>query len=299
MPMKIKAIVPWMGTKRGMAPLIAAQLGPHRAYWEPFAGSMAVLLAKPVVSQETANDLHGDLILLALVLQHDRWGPWLYRQLRRTLPSEEMHHVSRAQVQDPPVWSPLRIDPFRLEEKDARRAFWFFINSWLGRNGVIGTKENNNHFCVRFTTNGGIQGTRFASAVDSIPAWRRRLREVTILRRDGFELLERIEDQPGTAIYCDPPYLEKGATYIHDFTAADHDRLAACLARFERARVVLSYYDHPRLAELYPAGRWERIDCSRAKSLSVQGQRGSKSERAPEVLLVNGPVAGDADLFGD
>jgi hypothetical protein len=61
-----------------------------------------------------------------------------------------------------------------IEEEDARRAYWFFITSWLGRNGVIGTKSGNNHFCTRYTANGGIQGVRFVSAVDSIPAWRPR-----------------------------------------------------------------------------------------------------------------------------
>lgn len=32
----------------------------------------------------------------------------------------------------------------------------------------------------------------------------------------------------------------------------DHARLAKELLRFKRARVVVSYYDDPRLAELYP-----------------------------------------------
>jgi DNA adenine methylase len=156
----------------------------------------------------------------------------------------------------------------------------------MGRNGTIGSKENNNNFSVRYTSNGGIQGTRFVSAVDSLPAWRRRLREVTILQRDAFELLQRIDDQARTAIYVDPPYLEKGATYTHDFTAEDHVRLASRLARFRDARVVVSYYDHPMRAELY--GGWTKLACSRSKSLSVQGQRGSKGKTAPEVLLVNG-----------
>ena len=42
---KIKAIAPWFGGKRSMAPMIADVLGDHRAYWEPFCGSMAVLFA--------------------------------------------------------------------------------------------------------------------------------------------------------------------------------------------------------------------------------------------------------------
>lgn len=58
--MRISAIAPWFGSKRVLAPKIVEQLGQHRCFWEPFCGSMAVLLAKPTVSQETVNDLHGD-----------------------------------------------------------------------------------------------------------------------------------------------------------------------------------------------------------------------------------------------
>lgn len=36
--MKVTAIAPWFGSKRAMAPTIAEQLGPHRAYLEPFCG---------------------------------------------------------------------------------------------------------------------------------------------------------------------------------------------------------------------------------------------------------------------
>lgn len=71
----ITAIAPWFGGKRNLAPAIVEELGPHRGYWEPFCGSLAVLLAKPRVSQETANDLHGDLINLARVLQERRGRP--------------------------------------------------------------------------------------------------------------------------------------------------------------------------------------------------------------------------------
>ncbi len=49
---KITAIAPWFGSKRTLAPEIVRRLGLHRAYCEPFCGSMAVLLAKPPCSFE-------------------------------------------------------------------------------------------------------------------------------------------------------------------------------------------------------------------------------------------------------
>jgi len=52
--MSIKALAPWFGGKRNMAPMIVQELGPHNSYWEPFCGSMAVLLAKPQATRSEA-----------------------------------------------------------------------------------------------------------------------------------------------------------------------------------------------------------------------------------------------------
>lgn len=162
------------------------------------------------------------------------------------------------------------------------------VCSWFGRNGVAGTESYNQGFCVRYTKNGGHAAKRWVSAVDSIPAWHERLRHVTILNRDGFDLLERIEDAPGVAMYCDPPYLVKGAKYVHDFSADDHQRLATLLTRFKRTRIVVSYYEHPRLDELYPG--WTKRHLKANKSLVNQGLRDKGgATKAPEVLLINGP----------
>jgi DNA adenine methylase len=285
--MKIGAIVPWFGSKRVLAPTIVEQLGPHRAYWEPFCGSMAVLMAKPECSSETANDLHGDLINLARVIRDRHYGPRLYRQLRRTLVHERLFGEAEAAINDNTPEAEYSDDaPLDLE-----RAAMFFLATWLGRNGVAGTTKGScgKQFCVRYTKNGGHQGTRFTSAVESIPYWRRRMREVCILRRDGLALLERVDDQEGTAIYVDPPYLQKSAAYVHDFSSQDHKTLANLLRRFKAARVVVSYYEHPDLAGLYP--KWSKLKCTIAKGLAQQAKRGKTGRvDAPEVLLVNGPL---------
>ena len=106
-----------------------------------------------------------------------------------------------------------------------------------------------------------------------------------MLRRDGVEIIGRIKDEAGTVIYCDPPYLTKGAEYTHDFSSRDHLRLAAELNCFKLARVVVSYYDDPALMTLYPA--WDKIAVSVRKDMSLQGHRGGSGTMAPEVLLVN------------
>lgn len=281
--MKVTSLAPWMGSKRTLAPLIVEQLGPHRAYVEPFCGSMAVLLAKPSCPFEIANDLHGDLTNLAWTIQHEREGPRLYRNLRRTWYTESTFGAAKRTLAD----LPLADSPESVNVLTAERAYRYFVFCWQGRSGMIGTANHNNCFTIRYTANGGNQAQRFAGAVESIPAWRRRLRSVTITRRCGLELLAKLPDDPRQAIYCDPPYIAKGATYQHDFTAADHLRLAEVLRRFRESRVVVSYYAAPQLAQWYPG--WTQIDCARAKHLAVSGRRGSEGRTAPEVLLVNRP----------
>jgi DNA adenine methylase len=286
--MKIGAIAPWFGSKRAIAPAIVEQLGPHHAYWEVFCGSMAVLMGKPACRMETVNDLHGDLVNLSRVLQHDRLGPALYRRLRRTLAAQDELLRSRRKLKALP--------PAEFDQLSPDRAYHYFINSWLSMNGTAGSlgsgdspegKGSRRGIARRFSAEGGAPAVRFASAVDSIPSWRRRLRRVFVLRGCGIELCEKIEDREGVVIYADPPYLVKGEKYVHDFSEEDHERLAVALNRFKKTRVVVSYYEAPQLGDLYTG--WTKVSVDVQKFLANPNGKGK--QKAPEVLLINGPAA--------
>jgi DNA adenine methylase len=295
--MKLTAIAPWFGGKRTLAPEIVRQLGKHSYYFEACAGSMAVLFAKPPSGHETVCDLHGALTNLAWVVQDEVSAVRLFNQLQRVSYSDELYRESKQwlerheeTIQRVPVATPC----FDL-------AYHYFIASWMGRNGVAGTQQINYQIATRWTQGGGSGPLRFRNAVDSIPAWCERLRNVCILRRDLFAVLPKIEDAEGVSIYADPPYFRETrsgkthkdrGTYLHEFTAEQHEQLAAELRRFKKARVVVSYYASPRLAKLYPG--WTVIDCSRQKHLHVQNARGTGRKEAPEVLLVNGEPYGSA-----
>lgn len=265
-----------------MAPTVIEQLGPHKYYLEAPCGSMAVLLSKDRSPNETVVDLHGGLTNLAKVVQDAELAVELYERLIRTLYSDALFNDTRK-------W----LDEFsESDELSVDWAYHYFVASWMGRNGVSGTKRVNYQQATRWTSKGGSGPTRFRSAVESIPDWHDRLRNVVILRKDLFDVLGKVEDADDVAIYCDPPYLPEtmsgSSRYLHDFSESDHARLAESLRRFDRARVVLSYYYSPKLAGLYPG--WNNIDCSRQKHLHVQNKRGMGRKDAPEVLLVNGDV---------
>lgn len=277
--MKIKAILPYFGGKRNLAPRIVELLGGHRVYWEPFCGSMSVLLAKPPCEMETVNDLYGDLINLAKVIQNEKLGLKLYEKLYRTLYSEQFFDEAKARwISAPEINGQIDFD----------RAYDFFVASWMGLNGVSGTERYNYCFALRWCIGGGQGARRWQSVVESMPSWHKRLRNVVIIRRDAFEVIENIKDETGVAIYCDPPYIDKSDKYVHDFQGSDHRRLAGSLQRFKKSLVIVSYYDCEQVRQLYEG--WEIINITKSYASLRNAARGKKKKprkEQMEVLIVN------------
>jgi DNA adenine methylase len=308
---KIKAIAPWFGGKRTMAPLIVAELGKHTQYFEPFCGSMAVLFAKEPSQKETVNDLHCDLINLAHVIADEKMGAELYDRLQRALFSEALLEQARDKLADMPLTEREHTQTSQCLMEE--RAYWYFLASWFGRNGTAGTARVDYQLAVRWTKNGGSPTVRWNNAVESLPWWHRRLKNVVILSRDAFNIIDRLEDVKETAIYVDPPYHGnsrsgnqkngRGGVYQHEFNhdnplfGNDHARLAKILRGYRKARIVVSYYDCPEIRQLYEG--WTFIDHTRRRHLPNMNTSyprtdgapspGSKMKDAPEVLIINGP----------
>lgn len=277
--MKITALAPWAGSKRTLAPLIVRQLGPHHAYFEPFCGSCAVLFAKKPVRHEVVNDLNRDLTNVAVVLQTRPLAAELLGRLHFTLAGEELYREARERV----------MQPFLGRLGDLDRAYYAMVTWWLGRNSIAGTRKSRTSFSARFTTRGGSGGVRFRSMVSSVPYFAQRLERVDVLNRDAFEVLAKIKDEKGTAIYLDPPYVVKSLEYEHDFTdRKSHERLAEAGSRFKKARVVVSYYPHPLLDELYAGAQWHRVERIVNKSILNTNTRKVGVVKATELLLING-----------
>ena len=71
----LKAPFPYFGGKSRVAREVWARFGNVRNYVEPFAGSLAVLLARPhMPGVETVNDLDGFVANFWRALQHDPEG---------------------------------------------------------------------------------------------------------------------------------------------------------------------------------------------------------------------------------
>lgn len=310
----ISGLVPWFGGKRAMASIIVEQLcwrggkvWKPGIFVEPFCGSMAVSLAMPRVGTHIVNDLHRDLINLAIVMASYE-GQRLIQRASMVLSAEHVHDEAvfflehLADDLEPAKWGSVSNIQFEW-------ALAYLVAAWLGKGGIAGTSDaSTKGFASRYGPGGGSPGVRWDSVVGSLRDMIDRVRPMVIHNEDAFELLGKVHDTNKTAMYLDPPYLagtRVHGRYRHDLSDAggatmfgvpdDHERLSDALNRFEHARIVVSYEDHPRLAELYPSPRWTKIVLNRHKNLSVAGGvgGGGDSARVDEVLLVNGDVKHD------
>lgn len=277
--MKIKAIAPWYGSKRTLAPRIINQLGPHTTYVEPFAGSLAVLLAKTPARHEIVSDLHADLVNLLRVLCDRESAERLHGFVSLVPYCETLYHEACERLR-----SSIDGDP-------VERARDYLLVSWQGTNGLAGTNRKVT-FARRASSSGGSGFTRWRSVCNSIPDWHERLRGVEFHQRDAFDTLAAIKDDPATVVYCDPPYVNATRSapeaYLHDFADDNHVQLAEKLKRFRCARVIVSYYRSHVTDALY-AG-WKRLDWPMKKAMSNTGHVAPADNNAQECVYVNGEI---------
>ena len=130
--MSLAAPFPYFGGKRRAAPLVWQALGDPGGYVEPFAGSAAVLLARPAVKGrrvETINDADGWLVNMWRAVRHDPAGVAKHAAGPVT---EIDYHARLAWLQGrrgPELVSWLEGDP---EAHDARAAGWWLYVAACG-----------------------------------------------------------------------------------------------------------------------------------------------------------------------
>lgn len=274
-PMLIGCLSPWLGSKRILGSDIAVELGRHTQFIDLSSGSLAPLFAKERSQKETVNDLHGDVTNLAFVVQHLSSAERLYERLCQVVLSEGLldEAASRlVQIGWPEVAGAVEVEPWQVE-----RAYWYFLASWMGRNGTAGTDRPDYQLAVRWTKNGGSPTVRFHNAVRSVPAWHERLQNVLILRRDYYRFIDRLEDDKGTAIYFDPPYpAETRSSINNDGTAKASSGGGMYLHELSHAN---SLQDHGLFGETTWFGTWQRTLEARAA-----GRRVDEHRLAAEIL---------------
>ena len=236
----------WYGGKYSHLDWLLPLLPQTFAYFEPFAGSAAVLINRPPAQIETYNDLDGEVCNFFRVLRDDR-----ERLIER-----------------------IALTPFSREEfalaceldgslPDLERARRFYVRARQVRTGLAQTASLGRWANCRNTSRSGMSGvvSRWLGGVEQLDAIAERLLRVQIENRPALEVID-LYDGPDALFYCDPPYIHDtrghDKAYAHEMTDADHEQLAQALNRVQ-GRVAISNYDCALMNDLYPPPRWRKL----------------------------------------
>lgn len=268
---QVKPPFSYYGGKTMLAPKIAELLPEHDHYVEPFAGSLAVLLAKAPSRCETVNDLDGDLMTFWRVLR------------------DQPQELERACLLTPHSRADYEISKDLEGVGDLERARRVFVRLTQGRSHSMKPTG----WWFRRGEDTQTPSAKTLAHASRIPKVASRLRSVSLESRDAVEIVQDYGREPKVCIYADPPYLgsTRASNYRHEMLEDSlHVKLADAL-RNCKASVVLSGYASPLYEELFDG--WHRMELKAPTALS-----GRAAEN--EVLWSNVPLGiQQAFDFGD
>jgi DNA adenine methylase len=267
----VKPPVTYFGGKTRISDRVAALLPKHGHYVEPFAGSLAVLLAKRRSPHETVNDLDGDLMAFWRVLRERQ--PELERACFLTPHARAEHLGARDLGED-------------VDELERARRVWVRLTQ--GRSGQLHHITGWRHY--QDPQGATSMPAYLAAYAGRIAPAAARLAGVSLECLPALEIIARYGRHEGVLLYADPPYLEssrqssgRGPSYLHELRTEDEHRELAEALRACSAAVVLSGYDSPLYADLY--GGWHRTEIA---GYTGNGHEGSAART--EVLWSNQPL---------
>ncbi len=249
----------WHGGKSYLAKRLIALMPPHIHYVEPFAGGLAVLLAKdPEGVSEVVNDLNDGLSNFWRTLQD---GPSF----------EGFERIVNAVPFSQPEWrrSCNTYPPCDMYA-DVPRAIAFFIHCRQSRAGQFKCFATLSRNRTRRGMNE--QASAWWSVVEGLPEVHERLKRVAVLNDNALDVIRR-EDGPNTLFYLDPPYLHETRVttdaYECEMTDTEHEDLLNYI-RNCKGRVMISGYPSEKYFDLLTGWNYEEFD------IDCKGVAGSK-----------------------
>ena len=259
----------WHGGKTYLAPWIIAHMPPHLHYVEPFAGGLAVLLAKEYEGvSEVVNDLDGHLMNFWRVLASEKTFADFVRIVEATPFSQEVFRNAEA-IGD--------ADNF------VERAVQFFVRCRQSRQGLrkdFATLSKN-----RTRRKMNEQVSSWLTAVEGLAEVHDRVKRVVMLNDDAVAIIKR-EDSPNTLFYLDPPYVHETRITTHDYsqemTEHDHACLLAALGDIG-GMFLLSGYQSAMYDDAATLNDWYRVE--REIDCKASGAKGKPKRK--ECLWMN------------
>lgn len=275
----VKPPFTYYGGKLSIAGQIVALLPQHLHYVEPFAGSLAVLLAKPPSPMETVNDIDERLMTFWRVLRN---RPAELARAAALTPHSRAEHLEAYRHLD--TCSPAD------DELETARCVWVLLTQ--ARGGSL--RRKGWRYYVNPRGSSCSMPDYLEAYVERITPAAQRLHAVSLEARPALEIIEKYGAHDDVLIYADPPYLAKTRSSNRSDYRCDmgdetrHRELAEAL-RAAAAAVVLSGYHSPLYDELYRGWHVHEI-------ATGTGQGGSYDPRT-EVLWSNRPLGSQPTLF--
>lgn len=233
----------WAGGKSRLLQHILPLIGKHTCYCEPFAGGLAVLLAKERAPVEVINDRHGDLICFYRCVRFHAEA--LVTELEFVLNSRREFADFRAQ-------------PGLTDIQRASR--WFYRNRLCFGGADIDT----------FGTSALSSSDSRTRRMETIQELSVRLDRVVIEELDWEACLRRY-DRPSTQFFLDPPYTGCGATSYAAWKTSDVMKLCEVL-RTVKGRWIVTLNDAPENREIFSDCKVRGI--KRAMALNGKAAKG-------------------------
>ncbi len=250
-PNKLTNPLKWHGGKSYLADWIISLMPKHLHYVEPYAGGLAVLLAKdpndPKFDEvtgnsqfrgtsEVVNDLNGSLTNFWHVLQ-DKDTFQAFQKVLSVIP------FSQSEFEDAEDRMELL---FPDKVFDVFAAVAFFIRCRQSRAGSFKSFATLSRNRTRRGMNE--QASAWLNAIDGLPAVHDRLKRVVILHDDALKVI-RQQDGPKTLFYLDPPYVHstrnESSTKAYEYEMSDDEHYKMLnTIRGCRGDVMLSGYDN-------------------------------------------------------
>lgn len=223
--MTTNPIIPWIGGKRRLAPVIMPLFPDHECYVEPFCGAAALFFLKQESHVEVLNDVNGELVNLYRVVKHHLEE--FCRQFKHALISRQIYE-----------WEKMTVPETLTDIQRAARFFYLQRQSFGGR-------VDGQSFGYATTSRPRINLLRIEEELSEAHI---RLARCYIEHLSWRDCVARY-DRPHTLFYCDPPYWQTEG-YGVEFGWQHYEALSEA-ARTIQGTMIISVNDHPDMRRVF------------------------------------------------
>lgn len=255
----------YLGAKTRIAPKVVDLLPAHTHYIEPFAGSLAVLLAKEPSTAETVGDIDNNLMTFWEVLRDQ--PDELARACALTPHSRGEYYRS--------------LEPLdHLDPVERARRIWVRITQGSSRTLAHGGMWAR---YVTYRTGARPLGAQLTTLAERIAPVANRLANVSLDNRPALAMITKYGRAPDNLLYLDPPYIETATSntrYAHTMSSVeDHEQLLDAALECKSAVAISGY---PSVLYDEKLTGWHRHEIP-----ARTGGRGAPTRPATEVLWTN------------